>query len=45
MYERQVLLSDTIIRDLPRLRDTEAISRDTERLTYLIMNTCSYNVM
>jgi hypothetical protein len=29
MYERQVLLADTIIRDLPRLRDTEAISRDT----------------
>jgi hypothetical protein len=28
MYERQVLLADTIIRDLPRLRDTEAISRD-----------------
>jgi hypothetical protein len=28
MYERQVLV-DTIIRDLPRLRDTDAISRDT----------------
>jgi hypothetical protein len=27
MYERQVLV-DTIIRDLPRLRDTDAISRD-----------------
>jgi hypothetical protein len=29
MFERQVLLADTIIRDLPRLRDTEAISRDS----------------
>ena len=29
MYERQVLLACTIIRDLPRLRDTKAMSRDT----------------
>jgi hypothetical protein len=28
MYERQVLLAYTIIRDLPRLCDTEGISRD-----------------
>jgi hypothetical protein len=28
MYERQVLV-DTIIRDLPRLRDTDAISSDS----------------
>jgi hypothetical protein len=31
MYERQVLLAYTIIRDLPRLRDTEGISRDRNR--------------
>jgi hypothetical protein len=31
MYERRVLV-DTIICDLPRLRDTDAISRDTRAL-------------
>jgi hypothetical protein len=33
MYERQVLV-DTIIHDLPRLRDTDAISRDKNLLRH-----------
>jgi hypothetical protein len=31
MYEHQVLVN-TIIRDLPRLRDTDAISRDSDEI-------------